>query len=796
MRINKANLRTTLCVCIIAFSVVLKAQTPAGIQAAPTSGQAIVDPNAIQFSNNAKTPPSNIVPASSDTPLLFRGYETHFAIEFGGRSLAQTGNADMYSTFVNLKPGVRLLDQSLEMHSVNHDGFLFDDLSVSSFGLGGDPNEAVRLRVSKHHWYAFNGSWRRDINFWDYNLLGNPLNPPSANSPVNVSPALLNLSRKMLDMNLTLLPDSPVQFLLGYSHYNNGGPSLTTVHESTDAELYQQWRDVSDSYRFGVSWRPVERTRISYDQFYTHNKSDTNDYLSSFPYSLSNGTPVNLGIVFGNNSPCASPFVGASVNPTCSLYTGYSAAAPYYTDIPTEQIGFQSSYFQRLHVTGRASYTGAETYLPNSLETYKGFGSNRLQSTTTGNGSAKQITTSADAGVTYDFTERLSLDDQFRWYDYRIPSAASFVQGYLFGPNALSSPVTFNAATCPAPYTGPGCPFHTTSSSADQTATSYSMYQAQNQKRNTVELHYDVAAHLTGYVGYRFERQDIVVDGTTNSLASYFPTLPNRGSCAGQRVTNGVCQVASSDVSTAAVQINTHAGLIGFAAQPIHGLRLNGDAEVDYADNVFTNIMPRHMQLYRGKANYSKKWVDLNANVRIQEQRDLAYGLGNLQHNRSFSFGAVFPLSTRFGIDLHYSYNNFLSNLNFCFSETPVPAFASVTTLCPAGYLTTLSYYRDIDHFGSANLMFKPIARATITAGYTLTSTQGSNLLLNSLAPLGPVAINYHLPSAAIAINLAKHVTLKGGWNLFDYVEKSAPGPVAPRNFEANVISLSLRYSM
>lgn len=112
----------------------------------------------------------------------------------------------------------------------------------------------MRLRASKHRLYEFSGSWRRDINFWDYNLLGNPLNPPNNTPfvPINVSPDLLDLSRKMLDLNLTLLPDSPVQFLLGYSHYNNNGSSFTTDHQGTEAELSQPWHDVSDSYRLGL----------------------------------------------------------------------------------------------------------------------------------------------------------------------------------------------------------------------------------------------------------------------------------------------------------------------------------------------------------------------------------------------------------------------------------------------------------------------------------------------------------------------------------------------------------------
>ena len=789
------------------FCFALRAQTSTGTQPPATpapapQGNPTIDPNATQFPHDAKTPPSGVIPPVTDTPLLWQGYETHFAVEFGGRSrtLSSSGNSDVYATFVNLQPGVRLMDQSLEMHSTKHNGLLFDDLSESSFGIGGDPNEVVQLRAGKHHWYDFSGSWRRDIDFWDYNLLGNPLNPPTNRPfvPINISPDLLDLSRKMLDLNLTLLPDSAVHFILGYSHYDNGGSSSTTVHEGTEAELSQPWHDVSDSYRFGISWTPAERTRLSYDQFYTHDKSDTSDFLNNSPYSLSNGTGVNLGIAWGNGSPCATPFLGGAVNPTCNLYTGYSDVAPYSTNIPTEQLGFQTSYFRRLHVTGRASYTGAQTHLPSSDETFNGLASRGPyeRSVQTGSGSVQEITTSADAGVTYEITERLSLDDRFRWYDYRIPSGASFLESYLFGATALSPANAFSSTTCPPPYTAASCPQHTSGSSADQTGTGYSMFQAQNQKRNTIELHYDFASNVTAYIGYRFERQNIVVDGTTDALSTFFPTLPHRGGCTAALV-NGACQDSATTISNAGVVINTQAGLIGIAARPVHNLRLNADMEIDYSDNVFTNIMPRHMQLYRAKAIYTpKKWLDLNAAARIQEMRDLAPGLGNLQHNRSFSFGAAIPFSPRWGVDVHYTYDDFLSNLNICFAETPAPGFAATSPLCGIGYLMTPSYYHDIDNFVSGNLMVKPFARTTVTAGYTVTSTTGGNLLLNPFAPVGPAAINYHLPSAALALDVTKHLTFKGGWNLYDYDEKSAPGPMAPRNFRANLISVSLRYAM
>lgn len=789
--------QVAFCISGLSLSFVLCPQTASDNQAPTGTNQTVSAPSSVQFPQNQKSPPSEVVPPQTETPSLWNGYDTHFVVEFGGRGLSTSGNRDVYATFVNLQPGVRLLDESLEMHSEKHDGLLFDDLSESSFGLGGDPNEVVLLRADKHHWYDFNGSWRRDVNFWDYNLLANPLNPPGY-PQVNVSPALLDLSRKMLDLSLTLLPQSSISFVLGYSHYNNSGSSLTTDHQGTEVELFQPWRDISDSYHAGVFWTPVERTRFSYDQFYTHIKTDTNDYLNSFPFALSNGTPVNLGITFNSASPCAQPFVGSVVNPSCNLYTSYSDTAPYYTDIPTEQLGFTTNYFQRLQITGRTSYTGAETHLPNSAETFNGFitRTDAVQGIQTGGGSIQQITTSADFGISYDITERFWLDDQFRWYDYRIPSGASFLQAYLFSKSALIPPNTFPSAACPPPYTAAGCPQHISGSSADSTTTDYSMFQSQNQKWNTFQVHYNFSPKVTGYIGYRFERQDIVIDGTTAALASYFPTLPHRGGCTSPLVA-GVCTDYTATISSYGVQINTNTGLIGIAATPMKNLRLNGGVEIAYADNVFTNIMPRHMQTYRAKAIYTpRKWLDLNANLLIQEMRNLADNLGNTQHNRSFSIGAVLPFSTRWGIDMNYTYDNFSSNINICFNETPTPAFATTTPICPVGYLTALSFYHYVNNFGSGNIFLKPLPRTTITAGYAVTSTTGNNLLLNPYAPLGPTAINYNLPAAALAVDITKHLTFKGGWNYYEYREKSPPLAVLPRDFGANLITVSLRYAM
>jgi len=46
-----------------------------------------------------------------------------------------------------------------------------------------------------------------------------------------------------------------------------------------------------------------------------------------------------------------------------------------------------------------------------------------------------------------------------------------------------------------------------------------------------------------------------------------------------------------------------------------------------------------------------------------------------------------------------------------------------------------------------------------------------------------------------LALAVSRSVTFKAGWNFYDYDEKSNPGIVAPRNFRANLISVSLRYA-
>ena len=97
------------------------------------------------------------------------------------------------------------------------------------------------MDFSKGKVYEFSGMFRRDRQYFDYDLLGNPDIPggqsipigpsarrrPYAWSQVMQSPFLFNTVRRMTDVNLTIAPLSKVTYRFGYSQSILQGPSMT-----------------------------------------------------------------------------------------------------------------------------------------------------------------------------------------------------------------------------------------------------------------------------------------------------------------------------------------------------------------------------------------------------------------------------------------------------------------------------------------------------------------------------------------------------------------------------------------
>ncbi|MEO6924275.1 MAG: hypothetical protein ABI142_10650, partial [Bryocella sp.] len=395
----------------------------------------------------ATTPTPEAAPPTPVENIRY-GYVIHQSKEFGGRLVATSGSGAMYDTLVNVHSGPRVLSSSITLTTVDPSHTkLFDRLSSNSFGYGGDPSSGTSLTFSKGKIYDFRGNYRRARQYFDYNLLSNPLIPPSSTPylPVVDSPHLFNTVRRMTDVNLTLAPLSRFSVRLSYSHIIAQGPTLSTVHGGAEALLMQFWRNSTDTWNGGLDWKPNQRTTMSFDETVLHYKGDTFWQLTGLNNVLSNGTPVALGIDVSSvwSAPCAAPFTtGGAINPTCNAYLSYSRSAPTRTLSPVEQLVFQSASIPRFAINGRVLYSGATSTLNNYNEMFNGLSSRSKlrESVVTGAARARRIDVTANLSATFEITPKLLATNSYDFADFRMPGTNSLSETDYAGTSLLAPP--------------------------------------------------------------------------------------------------------------------------------------------------------------------------------------------------------------------------------------------------------------------------------------------------------------------------------------------------------------------
>jgi len=701
------------------------------------------------------------------------GYQIHSSVELGYRSSSVTGSTDMYDTLVNLQSGPRILDQTLTMQSLDHQGFLFDDLYLNSFGWGGDPNNALRLRADKHKWYDLQGSFRRDQNFSDYDLLANPLNPPTSTPsiPALNSPHLFDTTRRMSDGDLTLLPQSRVSLRFGYSHNNMTGPSYSSVHEGTEGLLLQNWNTTMNSYRFGVDWKAAPRTVVSYDQFFDYYKGDTDYQLAPFaPALLSTGTPVELGLSIDtvNKEPCAvvppatSLIVGGVLtNNNCSAYFSYSRNQRIRTSTPTERLSLRSNNLQRLELLISFAYSSADMSTPLE-ENFAGLitRTHTLAFNGTGVASANRISDVLDVGATLHLTQHLRLIEKFYFWAYRIPQDGNFSE-------------TDNNCTVPT-----SCTLLTPLSATTPVTTPTSILSSFNQswKRSQTELAWDISKKVGARIGYRYGDRDF------NHFNDYLP----------------------GDLDHFVGLEKT--ALLGFWARPSHAWRLNFDLEHTNYNAVFVRLSPRKEGRYRFQTTYTPRpWATLGGSINIRQDSNGDFQTQYVGHNQNYGLTASLMPRERLGADFAYNFNSVVQNAIICFNDTPptgvvLPFVADANNNNCAGNdtsnnLMANSYYNNHTNFGMAAVRFRPVKRVLANVGYSITNVDGNVPQFNILQPLGTVQYRYQQPVANLSIDIGHKLAYNTGWNYYQYGEGSFVGPTAPRYFHANSLTESLRYS-
>jgi hypothetical protein len=144
------------------------------------------------------------------------GYNVVNSFETGYRFRNATGNVGKFRSDVNFGNGIRLLGSNVTVHSREGHGWLFDELALNTQGLGNDPYEAASLRVQKNKFYRYDMLWR----------LNEFYNPALT---ISGGQHLLNTTRMLQDHDFTLLPQSKLRLVMGYSRNRQEGPALATV---------------------------------------------------------------------------------------------------------------------------------------------------------------------------------------------------------------------------------------------------------------------------------------------------------------------------------------------------------------------------------------------------------------------------------------------------------------------------------------------------------------------------------------------------------------------------------------
>ena len=292
---------------------------------------------------------------------------------FGGHIVTSVRYGAMYDTLVNIQSGPRILDSSFaddrgkSCPCASVRSPLVEQLRIRRRSLNG-----TFMNVSKGRIYSFQGSFRRDRQYFDYNLLANPLIPPASIPfvPILDTPHLYNTVRRMTDVNLTLAPLRRQRtFWLLPEH--QPGANYSTVHVGAEALLLQNWRVSTDVWNAGIDWKPLTHTSVSFDEFITRYKGNTSWQL----------TGAELRALQRHaRQPRSRPLVRLGYAVRCAFQPKWNrqsrpAALFSLTPVlrrrarlfPSEQLHFQSASIPHVTMNGRFMYMGTTSHLDELL---------------------------------------------------------------------------------------------------------------------------------------------------------------------------------------------------------------------------------------------------------------------------------------------------------------------------------------------------------------------------------------------------------------------------------------------
>jgi hypothetical protein len=745
------------------------------------------------------------------------GYTLHESIDLGGHLANVDGSGAMYDTLINQQSGPRILGETFELRALpNTKNTLVDHLKALTSGLGGDPNSFAKLDFSKGKLYEFSGLFRRDRQYFDYNLLGNPNLPPGQSIPigpvaaptgsyawpqVTQSPFLNNSVRRMTDTNLTLLPLSKVTFRVGYSQNVFEGPSLTPsgyqVAGAYDLLLQEYQRNSTDDWTGSVEWKPVSQTRLTYEEQVTHYKGDSSFSMAPQYFNLQEADGSRVAVLQNYDNPINKPVgitcnvaAGAAsiypaqtpnglpiVDPTCNVITSYSRSQPTREIFPTEIFRLQSSSIKNVTMNGNVRYTKANTSLPNYYDDFQGLAGTSREITYAGYAQAKREAIAADYGVTWQVLKKLSISEQIDYSNVHQPGVANITS--LTTVASTSVPPTIN------------------STALTTTVFNTPINPITNKPTSTFEGSPSVATPLFDFFGQKFITNNLTAAYDLTDRATFTLTYHYQEHTIGEGAANTTGYL--SGISNFAIYED--GGTFGVNLQPAKHWNINGSVELLYADNVLTPVALRQLQHYRFHTTYRPRtWATISAAYNDLERHNNTNNTGtasvdgplqHVDHSRILSLNADLMPNEHYGFDIGYAYSDVYTATNICFlgtaSSPTIPGAATPTgTACPSppprggtGPYTfgpAKDFMNAPTQYVSVALALSPIEKFHANVGYRISSVNGSRFFNDPRDVNGSLVSNYQTPFLNLSYAMRKNLIWKGEYNYFGYGEGGPSG--------------------
>jgi hypothetical protein len=325
-------------------------------------------------------------------------YNVMESVETGYRFAVVNGSVGTYRSDVNFGNGIRLLSGNLSVNSRDGHGRWFDHIVLTAVGLGNDPYQSVTLRIEKNKLYRYDMLWRLDDYF----------NP---GLPVAGGLHLMDTSRHMQDHNLTLLPESKIQFHLGYSRNTQDGPALSTVQSCFQSSLY--------CGTAGNEFPVFENVRREQNEFRVGADVD----LAGFKLTL-----LHSWVFFKDDSGYQDNALEAGDNPSTGVTLNqfqrsepYRGASPYW-------LGNLNRSGQKLAVNGRVTYVEGKGNFVLDENAFGGtpLGAQNQQVEVSGDASRPSLT--GDLSISVFPTSRLTLVNNTSIDSTRIDGTSGYAQ--------------------------------------------------------------------------------------------------------------------------------------------------------------------------------------------------------------------------------------------------------------------------------------------------------------------------------------------------------------------------------